>query len=90
MQKNDAAKAQKIYDEFEALPKRDPPGQQGEFRLYNIQVERAVWNAGNYLKLGPPRPPYRDLPDHWVKSTAAFAKGLDEMRKKYLRAPSPA
>ena len=84
IRKGDANKVDAIFNEFELLPKREPPEGQGEFPMYNIQVERAVWNGGNYLKLGPPRPPYRDLPQYWVRSTAVYGQGLDELRKKYL------
>lgn len=84
MQKGDVKKMDEIVNDFESLPNREPVEGKGTFSMYNIQVERAVWNGGNYLKLGPARPPYRDLPDYWVRSTAAYGQGLDAMRKKYI------
>ncbi|MSQ32424.1 MAG: hypothetical protein EXR59_04205 [Dehalococcoidia bacterium] len=58
-----------------------------EFPMYNSQAVRERWNCSDYLHVGPPRPPYRDLPEHWVKATKPFMDGWMEMRKKYLKVP---
>ncbi len=90
---NDSDSLAKIEADFKSLPSRNPPpqdpnavrsGPESEFAHYNSQVEREGWNAQSYLKVGPPRPPYRDLPKHWKDSIAIWGKACDEMRKKYI------
>lgn len=88
---NDSDSLAKIEADFKSLPPRNPQnqsgplrGQESEFAHYNAQVEREVWNTQSYLKVGPSRPPYRDLPQHWKDSIAINSKAIDEMRKKYI------
>lgn len=59
---------------------------EGAFAHYNAQAEREGWNAQDYLKggLGPPRPPYRDLPDDWKQTIGVWAKASHELSKKYI------
>ena len=59
-----------------------------EFPMYNSQAVRERWNCSDYLHVGPARPPYRDLPEHWVKPTKQFMDGWMEMRKKYSKVPT--
>ena len=82
--KRDDAKVQAIFKEVNALPPRNPPNAGNEFRGYNTQVERQGWNSSDYLHLGPPRPPYRDLPDYWVKSIDHHQKEWSELAKRYV------
>ena len=54
---------------------------------YNVQFEKARFNAAGYIKAGPPRPPYREpLPDHLQKASEEHGKGWAQMRKKYMKA----
>ena len=103
VESNDADGLARIEADFKSLPSRNPPpltpaptgtGWQDrmatEFAHYNAQVEREGWNAQSYLPggVGPMRPPYRDLPDHWKKSVAVWGKAMDELRKKYTHQPA--
>jgi len=90
---NDSDALARVEADFKSLPARNPAmslqhgaasGPESEFASYNSQVERAGWNAQSYLKVGPPRPPYRDLPQYWKDSIAIWGKACDEMRKKYI------
>ncbi len=92
---NDSDALAKIEADTKTIPGRNPPpadpntprsGPESEFAHYNSQVERQGWNAMTYLPggVGPARPPYRDLPDYWVKSIAVWAKATEELRKKYI------
>ena len=92
---NDTKKLAEIEADVKTLPGRNPVNQSGpargpesEFAHYNSQVEREGWNAQNFLKVGPPRPPYRDLPDYWKQSIAVWAKATEELRKKYMKQPA--
>ena len=87
IQKNDLEAMDLLQQEFNALPKRNPtegPGFQVEFPSYNAQIEREGWNAGTFLKVGPMRPPYRDLPDYWVRSIGIYEHAFEQLRKKYI------
>ncbi|MSQ32698.1 MAG: hypothetical protein EXR59_05675, partial [Dehalococcoidia bacterium] len=90
---NDADSLARVEADFKALPSRNPPmsqqkgtagGPESEFAMYNAQVVREAWNAQSYLHVGPPRPPYRDLPQTWVDSIGVWGKAVDVMRKKYI------
>jgi dihydrodipicolinate synthase/N-acetylneuraminate lyase len=51
------------------------------FPQYNIQFEKARIDAAGYMRCGPPRPPYTDLPDEWraaALSNAAAWRALCE------------
>lgn len=88
IQRNDADEVARIKADFDKLPSRNPPGVEFrvEFPMYNAQIERAGWNSSDFLPggVGPMRPPYRDLPEHWVKSVAAYEHAWDQMRAKYI------
>lgn len=88
IQRKDEKRMTEIEDDLKTLPPRGPssgPGFAVEFPMYNSQAVRERWNTSDYLHVGPPRPPYRDLPDYWAKPTAAYMKGWSELRKRYLK-----
>lgn len=88
IQRKDEKLMAEIEEDFKTLPPRGPsagPGFAVEFPMYNSQVVRERWNTSDYLHVGPPRPPYRDLPDYWAKPAAVYMKGWSDLRKKYLK-----
>ncbi len=54
-----------------------------QFASYNVQVEKERCNAAGYVKAGPSRAPYRDLPDDWRAAAQANGKAWAEFRKKF-------
>ncbi len=88
IQRNDADEIARIKKDFDTLPSRNPPGVdfRAEFPSYNAQIERQGWNTSDFLTggVGPMRPPYRDIPEYWKKSVAAYEHAWDGMRKKYI------
>ena len=51
------------------------------FPQYNIQFEKTRIDAAGYMRCGPPRPPYTDLPEQWrhaALSNAAAWRALCE------------
>jgi trans-o-hydroxybenzylidenepyruvate hydratase-aldolase len=87
IQHKDEKRIAEVEADIKSLPPRPPSGGPGfavEFPMYNVQAVRERWNTSDYLHVGPARPPYRDLPDHWAKPTAVYMKGWQEMRKKYI------
>lgn len=97
MASGDRKKLEEIETDLKGIPSRNPTKQAGpargpesEFAHYNSQVERESWNQSSYMKVGPPRPPYRDLPEHWKQSIAPWAKAMDALWKKYAQQPAPA
>jgi dihydrodipicolinate synthase/N-acetylneuraminate lyase len=43
------------------------------FPQYNIQFEKARIDAAGYMRCGPPRPPYTDLPEQWQQAAVSNA-----------------
>jgi dihydrodipicolinate synthase/N-acetylneuraminate lyase len=49
------------------------------FPQYNLQFEKARIQAAGYMRCGPPRPPYTDLPDAWRAAATANAAAWREL-----------
>ena len=91
MAKNEEGRAEEIYKEFKSLPPRNPTqtrGAPGDFYMYNVQMDREIWNVSDYFHVGPPRPPYYDLPDTWKQAAGVYCKALDQLRARHERARS--
>jgi dihydrodipicolinate synthase/N-acetylneuraminate lyase len=43
------------------------------FPQYNIQFEKTRIDAAGYMRCGPPRPPYTDLPEQWRQAALSNA-----------------
>jgi dihydrodipicolinate synthase/N-acetylneuraminate lyase len=49
------------------------------FPQYNIQFEKARIDAAGYMRCGPPRPPYTDLPEAWRDAALSNAAAWREL-----------
>ncbi len=85
IQRDDEAKAREIYEDMNSLPSFMPAGEREKFAQYNVQAEKARFNAAGYYNCGPSRAPYRDLPESWQKSAEVHGKAWAELRKKYQK-----
>ena len=87
IQAGDVKRMEEIQADLRALPpSMDPAIRAENFPKYNMQVEKARFNAAGYIKCGPLRAPYRDLPEEFRKDAEANGKAWKELRKKYAKA----
>jgi trans-o-hydroxybenzylidenepyruvate hydratase-aldolase len=85
--RDDAQRAGEVWNDIMSLPSASPPGEHAlHFPEYNAQANRAFTNAAGYIKAGPTRAPYRDLPDNWRTQSELHAKAWAALREKYVRA----
>ncbi len=76
---DDQQRVDAIWEDVQSVPSMIPPGEFSHFPDYNAQVEKARFNAAGYIKAGPSRAPYRDLPDHWRQAAEKHEKGWAEL-----------
>lgn len=79
MSAGDRERALEILDAIDGVPLPVPDWT--AFPQYNIQFEKARIDAAGYMRCGPPRPPYTDLPAQWrdaALSNAAAWRALCE------------
>lgn len=84
--RDDAQKSDEIWEDIQSVPSMMPQGEFSHFPEFNAQAEKARFNASGYINCGPPRAPYRDLPDLWTQRAEAHGKGWAELRRRYLSA----
>ena len=82
--RDDEQEVDQIWEDMRTVPPFMPPGRAEEFPKYNAQSEKWRFNASGYIKCGPSRAPYQDLPDAWKKQAEQHGQGWAELRKKYL------
>lgn len=83
---DDKQRAGEIWADISSIPPSVPHGEFAEgFPKYNAQVNKAFYNASGYVKAGPMRAPYSDLPAHWQAQAELHAKAWGELRKKYVK-----
>ncbi len=85
IQKDDEKRVDEIWEDMRSVPAFMPPGAMPQFAQYNAQAEKWRFNAAGFVKCGPSRAPYRDLPDNWKKHAELHGKGWAELRKKYMK-----
>ena len=85
IQKDDEQRVDAIWEDMRSVPAFMPPGAVSQFAQYNAQAEKWRFNAAGYVKCGPSRAPYLDLPDNWKKQAELHGKGWTELRKKYMK-----
>jgi hypothetical protein len=59
---DDAARVDAIAEDISSVPSVMPPGEAEHFAEHNVQAEKARFNASGYVRCGPTRAPYVDLP----------------------------
>jgi dihydrodipicolinate synthase/N-acetylneuraminate lyase len=68
----DAARALTAMEDLESVPLAIP--NRDDFPKYNIQFESLRIARAGYIRCGPPRAPYYDLPPEWADAAEANAK----------------
>ncbi len=93
MQRNDEARMQAILEDINAIPVPWSPamnvaGQPG-FTEYEAQVQKATFDASDYVKAGPSRAPYyrEELPEDWQTNADSQGKAWAELAEKYAKSP---
>jgi dihydrodipicolinate synthase/N-acetylneuraminate lyase len=81
--KGDKEETERVLADIEGVPLPIPDF--ADFDKYNLQLEKARINAAGYVRCGPPRPPYTDLPDEWREAAEMNGKAWAEMRAKYVK-----
>ncbi|HCO44883.1 MAG TPA: aldolase [Gammaproteobacteria bacterium] len=78
----DRARMDEIMHDLHALPSAFPSFK--GFDSYNVQVEKTRCNAAGYIKAGPARAPYQDIPEDWHSRSVANGKAWAELcARKY-------
>jgi len=81
---------EKRYAEIQADLDTVPPSIPAEkfnpdFDYYNMQLNKWASNASGYIKGGPIRAPYQDLPDEYKMMCEAAGKAYAKIQEKYLK-----
>ena len=82
---------EKRYAEIQADIDTVPPSIPAEnfavdFDLYNVQLNKWGSNASGYIKGGPVRAPYQDLPEKYQRMCEATGKAWAKIQEKYSKA----
>ena len=77
----DRDRALKVFETIDAVPLPVPDWTQ--FAQYNVQFEKARIDAAGYMRCGPARPPYTDLPEAWKSAALANAKAWAALRTAF-------
>jgi trans-o-hydroxybenzylidenepyruvate hydratase-aldolase len=85
---DDKERVAAIWADMQSVPSLMPPGEAAHFPEYNVQAEKARFNASGYINCGPSRAPYYDLPDQWRERAEAHGKGWAALRPRYSRSAS--
>ncbi len=84
MQSGDDEAARRITLELrDAYSTLFPDGDFHEFSIYNIQLEKARFNAGGLFNVGPYRPPYQHLPEAYAEGAVLSSKKYAALQQKY-------
>jgi len=86
----DLKRFEEVTADIRSVPRHTPQNSQFTFAQMNVQAERMRAHYGDYMKPGPLRPPYKDVPEDWRAAGEAAGKGWAQMRKKYARTAAPA
>jgi len=84
MQSGDDETARRITLELrDAYSTLFPHGDFHEFSIYNIQLEKARFNAGGLFNVGPCRPPYQYLRPDYAEGAELSSKKYAALQEKY-------
>ncbi|MDF3305340.1 dihydrodipicolinate synthase family protein [Rhodococcus sp. T2V] len=77
-------RAEKIQADIgEALEPLFPNGSFEEFSKYNIQIDRAEFEAAGYYRPGPVRPPYSSCPDEYLECGREAGRRWAALHSRY-------
>jgi dihydrodipicolinate synthase/N-acetylneuraminate lyase len=77
----DAQSASEIADDISEIARYVPD--MAHFASYNTQLEKTRVEAAGYMRCGPPRPPYYDLPDDWRQAAVENGQAWSRLREQY-------
>lgn len=79
---------QALTDELEAaLETLYPGGNFAEFLKYSIQIDNAQFQAaGGFMRTGPTRPPYTDVPESYLTGAREAGKNWAALQQRYSSA----
>lgn len=82
----DWTKAKSISDEMRMADSTlFPRGDFAEFSKYNIGLEKARMDAAGWLKAGPCRPPYHQVPEEYLKGARQSGIAWAALHEKYSK-----
>jgi dihydrodipicolinate synthase/N-acetylneuraminate lyase len=79
--KGDSAGCEAVLADIDAVPLPIPDFT--KFACYNTQLEKARIDAAGYMRCGPPRPPYTDLPDEWREAAVTNGRAWADLCRRY-------
>jgi 4-(2-carboxyphenyl)-2-oxobut-3-enoate aldolase len=75
---------QALTDEFEAaLETLYPGGNFSEFLKYSIQIDNAQFQAAGFMRTGPTRPPYTEVPESYLDGGREAGKRWASLQQRY-------
>lgn len=87
IESGDKERLAEIQSDLSQIPPAMPREKRAEdFPKYNAQLNNACFNASDYMKQGPMRAPYEDLPEEYRRMSEATGKAWAQLRKKYIKA----
>jgi dihydrodipicolinate synthase/N-acetylneuraminate lyase len=81
----DTEGARKVLADIGSVPLPIPDF--ADFAKYNLQLEKTRIQAAGYMRCGPPRPPYTDIPPDWRAAAETNGKAWAELRQRYVGSP---
>ena len=85
LEASDEARAQAVHEDLASVDPYFPKEKADEFEYYETQAERTRAMHSDFMRPGPLRPPYTDLPPEWAAACKASGEAWAQMRKKYIR-----
>ena len=86
LKNDDEALAEQITADIAAVHSHSPADPVIKFNAMNVQAEALQAMYSDFMKPGPLRPPYTDVPEEWRDAGKAAGSQWAELRKKYIRA----
>jgi 4-(2-carboxyphenyl)-2-oxobut-3-enoate aldolase len=75
---------QALTDEFEAaLETLYPGGNFSEYLKYSIQIDNAQFRAAGFMRTGPTRPPYTEVPESYLDGAREAGKRWAALQQRY-------
>src|SRR5262249_23666619 len=81
MTREDTKRVAEIWDDITSLPPGLPLAERERFREFNAQLCGEHNRAAGYIRSGPTRAPYRDLPELWREVGNRYGRAWAVMRE---------